>query len=200
LNKPIGVVSTASDPERRRTVVSLVPREPRVFPVGRLDVMTEGLLILTNDGTFAHLLTHPSFGIEKEYLAEVNGDPTPGELRALREGVEIEPGRMSAPAKVARRGPELIRVVVHEGRYHEVRRMCEAVGHPVRRLIRTRIGTVADAKLAPGKFRLLSLDEVRGLSQSAARPVGLTRAERRKLEGFPRTPRFDDDDEAYEDD
>lgn len=200
MNKPIGVVSTASDPERRRTVVSLVPREPRVFPVGRLDVMTEGLLILTNDGTFAHLLTHPSFGIEKEYLAEVNGDPTPGELRALREGVEIEPGRMSAPAKVARRGPELIRVVVHEGRYHEVRRMCEAVGHPVRRLIRTRIGTVADAKLAPGKFRLLSLDEVRGLSQSAARPVGLTRAERRKLEGFPRTPRFDDDDEAYEDD
>jgi 23S rRNA pseudouridine2605 synthase len=196
LNKPIGVVSTAHDPEGRPTVVSLVPPEPRVFPVGRLDITTEGLLILTNDGEFTQMLTHPSHGIEKEYLAEVNGEPTPGELRALRDGVEIEPGRMSAPAKVARRGPELLRIVIHEGRYHEVRRMCEAIGHPVRRLIRTRIGTLTDQRLKPGRYRELTLDEVRALSQNAANPIGLTRSERRRIAGITRPPsEFEDDPE-----
>jgi 23S rRNA pseudouridine2605 synthase len=199
LNKPIGVVTTASDPEGRTTVMSLVPAEPRVFPVGRLDIMTEGLLLLTNDGEFAQHLTHPSHGVEKEYLAEVNGDPTPGELRALRDGVEIEPGRMSAPAKVARRGPELLRIVVHEGRFHEVRKMCEAIGHPVRRLVRTRIGSLADARLKPGRYRALTLDEVRGLSKNAAAPVGLTRAERRKIAGITRPSyEFNDDDDDFD--
>ncbi len=183
LNKPVGVVSTAHDPEGRPTVVEMVPDDPRVFPVGRLDVMTEGLLILTNDGEFAQHLTHPSFGVEKEYLAEVRGDPAPGALRALREGVEIEPGRLSAPAKVARRGPEVLRIVVREGRYHEVRRMCEAVGHPVRRLVRTRIGGVADPHLPPGAFRELTLEEVRTLAGEAAGRVGTTRAERRRVSG-----------------
>jgi 23S rRNA pseudouridine2605 synthase len=195
LNKPIGVVSTASDPEGRRTVVQLVPSEPRVHPVGRLDVTTEGLLILTNDGEFTNLLTHPRFGIEKEYLAEVNGDPTPGELRRLRDGVEIEPGRMSAPAKVARRGPELLRVVVHEGRYHEVRRMCEAIGHPVRRLVRTRIGTLVDPTLRPGRYREIALDEVRALSASATSAAGVSRSERRRLSGITRGHSGASDDE-----
>jgi 23S rRNA pseudouridine2605 synthase len=195
LNKPIGVVTTSSDPEGRRTVTQLVPAEPRIFPVGRLDIMTEGLLVLTNDGEFAQLLTHPSHGVEKEYLAEVNGDPTPGELRALRDGVEIDPGVTSAPAKVARRGPEVLRIIVHEGRNHEVRKMCEAIGHPVRRLVRTRIGTLTDPRLAPGRFRALSIEEVRALSRSAVGSSGTTRAERRRLAGITRSgPEFDDDD------
>src|SRR5215207_841901 len=100
LNKPAGVVTTASDPQGRATVVGLVPAEPRVFPVGRLDADTEGLLLLTNDGDLAHRLTHPSFGVDKEYLAEVDGSPTPAELRRLREGIELDDGR-TAPAKVA---------------------------------------------------------------------------------------------------
>jgi 23S rRNA pseudouridine2605 synthase len=198
LNKPLGVVTTAHDPEGRKTVLALVPSEPRVFPVGRLDIMTEGLLILTNDGEFANLLAHPRHGVEKEYLAEVNGEPTPAELRRLREGVEIEPGVITAPAKVARRGPELLRVVVTEGRYHEVRRMCEAIGHPVRRLARTRIGALVDHRLAPGSWRSLTLDEVRALSQSAAAPLGLSRAERRKIAGVTR-PSYEFDDDGTDD-
>ena len=107
-----------------------MPAEPRVFPVGRLDTDTEGLLLLTNDGDLAHRLTHPSFGVEKEYLAEVDGSPTPAELRRLREGVELDDG-MTAPAKASLTAPELVRLVIHEGRNRQVRRMCEAVGHPV---------------------------------------------------------------------
>lgn len=167
VNKPTGVVTTARDPEGRPTVVELVPATPRVFPVGRLDFATEGLIILTNDGELAQVLAHPSHGVEKEYLAEVEGDPTPAALRALREGVEIEPGVVSAPAKVARRSAGVLRIVVHEGRYHEVRRMCEAVGHPVRRLVRTRIGPVRDAHLAPGAARPLAPKEVRALREAA---------------------------------
>lgn len=162
VNKPAGVVSTASDTHGRPTVVELVPEEPRVFPVGRLDLDTEGLLILTNDGALAHRLTHPSFGVAKEYLAEVEGTPSPGAVRMLREGVELEDGR-TAPAQVAVAAPSLLRIVVHEGRNRQVRRMCTAVGHPVRRLVRTRIGPVVDRRLAPGSWRLLSLDEVRAL-------------------------------------
>lgn len=168
VNKPIGVVTTASDPEGRPTIVELVPPDPRVFAVGRLDVATEGLIVLTNDGQLAQLLGHPSHGVEKEYLAEVEGDPSPSALRRLREGVEIEPGVVTAPARVSRRGPGVVRVVVHEGRYHQVRRMCAAVGHPVRRLVRTRIGPVTDTRLAPGQWRPLGLDEVRALTEAAA--------------------------------
>jgi 23S rRNA pseudouridine2605 synthase len=156
LNKPAGVVSTADDPEGRPTVVALVPDEPRVFPVGRLDYETEGLLVLTNDGELTQLLTHPSHGVEKAYLAEVDGIPTRAVLRELREGVALEDGP-TAPARarlVQERGDTAaIELVIHEGRNRQVRRMCAAVGHPVRRLVRTRIGPIADRDLAPGEWR-----------------------------------------------
>jgi 23S rRNA pseudouridine2605 synthase len=166
VNKPAGVVSTASDPQGRRTVVDLVPREPRVFPVGRLDAATEGLIVVTNDGPLALRLTHPRFGVEKEYVAEVEGRPAPGALRALRQGVDLEDGR-TAPARVSAVSPSVLRITIHEGRNRQVRRMCEAVGHPVVRLVRTRIGPVADRRLAPGHWRDLTANEVRALAEAA---------------------------------
>ena len=167
LNKPAGVVTTADDPQGRPVVVDLVPAEPRVFPVGRLDLDTEGLLLLTNDGDLAHRLTHPSFGIEKEYLAEVEGRPARGVLRRLREGVELDDGP-TAPATVGLVSPSVLRIVIHEGRNRQVRRMGEAVGHPVRRLVRTRLATLTDPALAPGEWRPLTTDEVRALERAAA--------------------------------
>ncbi|QYG92843.1 rRNA pseudouridine synthase [Iamia sp. SCSIO 61187] len=167
LNKPTGVVTTADDPQGRPVVVDLVPETPRVFPVGRLDLDTEGLLLLTNDGDLTHRLTHPSFGVEKEYLAEVEGTPGRGALRRLREGVELDDG-LTAPATVGTVGPSVLRIVIHEGRNRQVRRMCEAVGHPVRRLVRTRIGPVTDHLLAPGAWRELTQAEVRALERAAA--------------------------------
>jgi 23S rRNA pseudouridine2605 synthase len=170
LNKPVGVVTTASDPQGRSTVVELVPAEPRVFPVGRLDLDTEGLLVLTNDGDLAQLLAHPRHGVEKEYLAQVEGVPSRGALRRLREGVDLDDGR-TAPARVRLvqqvPGGAAVAIVVHEGRNRQVRRMCEAVGHPVRRLVRTRIGPVADRRLAPGAWRPLRPREVRALYAAA---------------------------------
>ncbi len=166
LNKPARVVSTAHDPQGRPTVVDIVPSEPRVYPVGRLDWETEGLLILTNDGSLTLRLTHPSFSVEKEYLAEVDGVPTRAALRILREGVDLDDG-ITAPAKVqltqGRDDSAALSIVIHEGRNRQVRRMCDAVGHPVRRLIRTRIGQLADRSLKPGEWRPLTSDEVRGL-------------------------------------
>jgi 23S rRNA pseudouridine2605 synthase len=166
LNKPARVVTTAHDPEGRPTVIELVPKDPRVFPVGRLDWETEGLLVLTNDGALTQRLTHPSHGVEKEYLVEVEGVPSRGALRRLREGVDLEDGP-SAPAEVrlvqSREDNAAIEIVIHEGRNRQVRRMLEAVGHPVRRLVRTRIGQLADRELAPGEWRDLRTDEVRGL-------------------------------------
>lgn len=167
LNKPTGVVTTAADTHGRPTVVGLVPDEPRVFPVGRLDADTEGLLVLTNDGELTHRLTHPSFGVEKEYLASVEGDPSPATLRRLREGVELADGP-TAPAKAVRVSDGLIRLTIHEGRNRQVRRMCEAVGHPVTRLVRSRIGTLADRKLKPGQWREVTPDEVRALAASVS--------------------------------
>ncbi|HEX2272680.1 MAG TPA: pseudouridine synthase [Acidimicrobiales bacterium] len=167
LNKPAGVVTTATDPQGRPTVVELVPAEPRVFPVGRLDADTEGLLLLTNDGDLAHRLTHPSFGVEKEYLAEVEGTPTRGELRRLREGVQLDDGP-TAPARVTLVAPNVVRIAIHEGRKRQVRRMCEAVGHPVVRLVRTRIGPLADRRLPPGQWRPLTPAEVRALERAVA--------------------------------
>ncbi len=173
LNKPAGVVTTASDPQGRPTVVGLVPSEPRVYPVGRLDADTEGLLLLTNDGELAHRLTHPSFGVDKEYLADVEGTPSRGAVRRLREGVELDDGP-TAPAKVALVGDHMLRLTIHEGRNRQVRRMCDAVGHPVRRLVRVRIGPLSDRRLAPGAWRPLTQAEVRDLERAAAgaRPGG----------------------------
>lgn len=167
LNKPTGVITTASDTHGRPTVTELVPADPRVFPVGRLDADTEGLLLLTNDGDLAHRLTHPSFGVDKEYLVEVEGAPSRGALRALREGVDLEDGP-TAPAKVSVLDGNVLRITIHEGRNRQVRRMCEAVGHPVRRLVRTRIGPLADHALQPGAWRPLTQDEVRALERAAA--------------------------------
>lgn len=167
LNKPPGVITTASDTHGRPTVTGLVPAEPRVFPVGRLDADTEGLLLLTNDGDLAHRLTHPSFGVDKEYLVEVEGSPGRGVLRTLREGVDLDDGT-TAPAKVALLDRNVLRLTIHEGRNRQVRRMCEAVGHPVRRLVRTRIGPLADRSLEPGQWRELTQDEVRSLERAAA--------------------------------
>jgi 23S rRNA pseudouridine2605 synthase len=167
LHKPAGVVTTASDPEGRRTVMDLVPDEPRVFPVGRLDFETEGLLLLTNDGALTHRLTHPSFGVEKEYLAEVDRMPSRGDLRRLREGVELDDG-MTAPAKVASLDDRTLRITIHEGRNRQVRRMVEAVGATVLRLVRTRIGPLADRALTAGEWRPLTQDEVRALERAVA--------------------------------
>ena len=166
-NKPRGVVTTLADPQRRQIVTDFVPTEPRVFPVGRLDADTEGLLLLTNDGDLAHRLTHPSHGVEKEYLAEVAGRPSAAAVRQLREGVELEDG-MTAPAKVALSPPNLLRITIHEGRNRQVRRMCEAIGHPVRRLVRVRIGSITDRRLKPGTWRELTLAEVRALESVGA--------------------------------
>jgi 23S rRNA pseudouridine2605 synthase len=166
VNKPAGVVSTAEDTHDRPTVLGLVPEEPRVFPVGRLDMDSEGLLVLTNDGELTHRLTHPSFGVPKEYLVEVQGEPTAGSVRQLRQGVDLDDGP-TAPARVAVVAPSLLRIVIHEGRNRQIRRMCEAVGHPVVRLVRTRIGPLADPSLGPGSYRPLSFDEVRGLAAAA---------------------------------
>jgi len=170
LNKPTQVVTTAHDPEGRPTVLELVPAEPRVFPVGRLDYETEGLLVITNDGDLAQLLTHPSHGVEKTYLAEVDGTPSPAALRTLRDGVELDDGP-TAPARVAlvqeHAGRAALEITIHEGRNRQIRRMCDAVGYPVRRLVRTRIGTLHDERLAPGKWRRLDPVEVRGLYAAA---------------------------------
>ena len=171
LNKPAGYVTTAHDPEGRATIFELVPSDPRVFSAGRLDRDTEGLLILTNDGALAQLLTHPRHGVEKEYFAEVEGSPRPGALRTLREGVDLDDGR-TLPARVrlvqqSSEGTSALEIVVKEGRKRMVRRMCSAVGHPVQRLVRTRIGPVRDARLAPGTWRELSPDEVRALYAAA---------------------------------
>lgn len=169
LNKPPGAVTTASDPQGRPTVVQMVPEEPRVFPVGRLDADSEGLLLLTNDGELTHRLTHPSFGVDKEYLAHVEGRPSRGALRRLREGVELDDGAARAMA-VSLLEPSVVRIVVHEGRNRLVRRMCEAVGHPVLRLVRTRIGPLADRGLPPGEWRELSQTEVRALERTGTAP------------------------------
>ena len=171
LNKPAGYVTTAHDPQGRPTVVELVPAEPRSFAVGRLDRDTEGLLLLTNDGELTELLTHPRHGVEKAYLAEVEGTPSAGALRALREGVELEDGPARAVrAQVVQRsraGVSALEIVLKEGRKRIVRRMCAEVGHPVRRLVRTRIGPLTDAKLAPGAYRPLTPTEVRSLYAAA---------------------------------
>lgn len=159
LNKPAGVVTTARDPQRRPTVVGLVPSEPRVVPVGRLDADTTGVLLLTNDGSLAHRLAHPRYEVDKVYEAEVEGDPADAALRRLAAGVELEDG-LTARAGARRLGKGRLELTIHEGRKHQVKRMCAAVGHPVRRLHRSRYAGLTPAGLAPGEWRDLTGDEV----------------------------------------
>ncbi len=163
LNKPAGVVSTASDPQGRRTVVDCVPTGTRIFPVGRLDRDTTGLLVLTNDGDLTHRLLHPRFGVEKEYRAWVRGRLPETALERLRRGVALEDGPTApARAEVVRRTDEETElvVVIHEGRKRQVRRMLEAVGHPVLHLHRSRVDGLTEQGLAIGQARRLTPAEV----------------------------------------
>jgi 23S rRNA pseudouridine2605 synthase len=169
VNKPLGVVSTASDTHGRPTVVSLVKGEPsRLYPVGRLDADSTGLMLLTNDGDLAHRLTHPSFEVEKTYRARVGGGPV-GEdaLRKLREGVRLEDGT-TAPARVRRVGSGVLEIAIHEGRNRQVRRMCDAVGHPVRELRRIAFGPLELGGLAVGAYRRLGDGDVERLRRAGA--------------------------------
>jgi 23S rRNA pseudouridine2605 synthase len=163
LNKPAGVVSTARDPQGRPTVVTMVPQTERLYPVGRLDIDTTGLILLTNQGELAHRLTHPSFEVEKTYRVVVGG-PALHErtLKALRDGVDLEDGR-TAPAQVRRLSADTLEITIHEGRKRQVKRMCEAVGHPVKRLERVGFGTLALGDLRQGRWRRLSDGEIEAL-------------------------------------
>ncbi len=162
LHKPAGPVTTASDPRGRPTVVELVDLPERVVPVGRLDADTTGALLLTNDGPLAHRLAHPRYGVEKVYEAEVEGMPGDDALRRLEEGVELEDGQ-SASARARLLGPSLVELTLHEGRKHQVKRMCAAVGHPVRRLHRSRYAGLTLEGLEPGRWRELEPFEVERL-------------------------------------
>jgi 23S rRNA pseudouridine2605 synthase len=167
VNKPPGVVSTASDPQGRPTVVSLVPAGTRLYPVGRLDIDTTGLILLTNDGELAHGLTHPRFEVPKTYRAVVSKAPVRDrEIRALRAGVKLEDG-MTAPARVRRLAPNTLEITIHEGRKRQLRRMCDAVGHPVLTLRRVAIGPVTLGDLREGASRRLTASEVESLHRAA---------------------------------
>jgi 23S rRNA pseudouridine2605 synthase len=162
LHKPAGVVTTARDPQGRPTVVELVEHDSRVVPVGRLDSDTTGALLLTNDGELAHRLAHPRYGVEKTYVVDVEGEPSDESIRALAEGVDLDDGR-TAPAQARRLRPSTIELVLHEGRKHQVKRMLEAVGHPVRRLHRRAYAGLTVDGLPPGESRELSADELERL-------------------------------------
>ena len=167
LHKPRGVVTTARDPHGRRTVVEVVGHERRVVPVGRLDVDTTGALLLTNDGPLAHRLMHPRYEVDKVYEADVEGRPSDEALRALAQGVQLEDGP-TAPARVRRLAPATIELTLHEGRKHQVKRMCGAVGHPVRRLHRRAYAGVTVDGVEPGEWRELTRAEVDDLRALAA--------------------------------
>jgi 23S rRNA pseudouridine2605 synthase len=171
LYKPRGVVATVSDPEGRRTVVELVPSSARLFPVGRLDYDSEGLLLLTDDGKLTVTLTHPRHEVEKEYFALVDEPPSEAALERMRTGIVLD-GRKTAPAHVERSregsGGYWLRVVMREGRNRQVRRMIEAVGGNVLRLVRTRIGPLRLDDLDPGEWRELTTDEVKQLREAGA--------------------------------
>jgi 23S rRNA pseudouridine2605 synthase len=168
VNKPLGVVSTASDPQGRPTVVSLISTELRLYPVGRLDIDTTGLILLTNEGELANHLTHPRYEVPKTYRAVVARPPVrEPALRALRRGVDLDDGR-TAPASVRRLAPDTLEITIHEGRKRQVRRMCEHVGHRVRRLERVRFGPLSLGDLRPGNYRRLTDAEVRRLQGAGA--------------------------------
>ena len=165
LHKPAGVVTTARDPQGRPTVVGLVSTEPRVVPVGRLDADTTGALLLTNDGQLAHRLAHPRYGVEKTYVADVEGDPDEDALRRLRDGIELDDSP-TAPARARRLGPGRVELVLHEGRKHQVKRMLGAVGHPVTRLHRSAYAGLTVEGLEPGAWRELTRAEVERLRRA----------------------------------
>jgi 23S rRNA pseudouridine2605 synthase len=169
LHKPAGTVTTARDPQGRRTVVDLVDLSARVVPVGRLDADTTGALLLTNDGDLAHRLAHPRYEVEKVYEAEVDGEPSDEALRRLRSGLELDDSP-TAPAEARRLGPTTVELSIHEGRKHQVKRMLAAVGHPVRRLHRSRYAGLTLERLEPGAWRELEPSEVEQLRDSALRP------------------------------
>ena len=170
LNKPVGVVSTADDPEGRTTVVDLIETDQRVWPVGRLDIESEGAILVTNDGDLALKLSHPRYGVAKTYLAEVAGDMGGPAVRQLRNGVELDDGPTApSEAHIVTKGGgrTLLEIAIREGRNRQVRRMCEAVGHPVQRLVRTAIGPLSLGRLKPGRSRRLGPLEVRSLYAAA---------------------------------
>lgn len=170
LNKPAGVVSTADDPEGRPTVVEMIETDTRVWPVGRLDIETEGAILLTNDGDLTLRLTHPRYGVSKTYVAEVQGSVGSRAARTLARGVDLDDGPTApAEAKVLERSSSgsVVELVLKEGRNRQARRMFEAVGHPVRRLVRTAIGPLKLGRLKPGTYRKLSPAEVRTLYKAA---------------------------------
>jgi len=172
LNKPGGTITTASDPQGRPTVTELVERPERLFPVGRLDADTTGAILLTNDGELAHRLAHPSFGVEKTYLATVAGVPDARALSMLTSGVELDDG-VTAPAQVRvvrqRPGESVVELVLHEGRKHQVKRMLAAVGHEVKRLERARYAMLTVKGLAPAEWRELTPAEVDQLRRITTR-------------------------------
>jgi len=170
VHKPAGVVSTARDTHGRPTVVELVSSPHRLYPVGRLDADTTGLILLTNDGDLAYALTHPRFEVPRTYRARVEGRPDERALRALREGVELEDGR-TAPARVRRVGAHEVELTIHEGRKRQVKRMLAAVGHPVATLQRVAFGPLRLGELAPGKHRRLTAAEVQRLRHATQRRV-----------------------------
>ena len=168
LHKPAGVVTTASDPHGRPTVVELVEHESRVVPIGRLDADTTGVLLLTNDGDLAHRLAHPRYEVDKVYEAEVEGEPSDEALTRLEQGVALDDGP-TAPAKARRLGPSRVELSIHEGRKHQVKRMFEAVGHPVTSLHRSRYAGLTTGGLEPGQWRELTDDEVDSLRKLTRR-------------------------------
>jgi 23S rRNA pseudouridine2605 synthase len=175
LHKPAGVLTTARDPRGRPTVVELVPGEPRVVPVGRLDADTTGALLLTNDGPLAHRLAHPRYGVEKTYVAEVEGDPDEDALQRLRDGVELDDGP-TAPARARRLARGRVELVLHEGRKHQVKRMLDAVGHPVTQLHRSEYAGLTLDGIEQGACRELEPAEVAKLREASAREPGRGRA------------------------
>lgn len=166
LYKPVGVISTAVDPQGRPTVVDLIETEHRLYPVGRLDADSEGLILVSNDGELTNRVTHPSFGITKRYLAEVGGIPGRREIRHLTEGVELDDGparALSARIVDSQTDRALVELVMVEGRNREVRRMLAAIGYEVTRLVRTAIGPLSDPNLGPGESRLLTTADIKNL-------------------------------------
>lgn len=196
LNKPAGVITTAADTHGRRTVTELVPAEPRVFPVGRLDADTEGLLILTNDGDLAHRLAHPRWGVPRTYRVKVKGFPSDEALERMKKGVRLEDGMARATeVEVEQRTLRntWLRLVVREGRHHLVKRLCEAVGHRVDRLVRLDYAGVGIEKMSPGELRFLSSGEVRRLRAAVRKeapppPGGIRKRARRRDAGAVRDP------------